>query len=58
MVNSANTECLLCGALARGHFVPIAELHLSEIARPLSVAKRALASRMPEGRFPAKSGHS
>src|SRR5450631_1884978 len=23
MVNSANTECLLCGALARGHFVPI-----------------------------------
>lgn len=21
MVNSANTECLLCGALARGHFV-------------------------------------
>ena len=24
MVNSANTECLLFGALARGHFVPIA----------------------------------
>ena len=23
MVNSANTECLLCGVLARGHFVPI-----------------------------------
>jgi hypothetical protein len=23
MVNSANSECLLCGALARGHFVPI-----------------------------------
>jgi hypothetical protein len=27
MVNSANTECLLCGALARGHFVPIPEVH-------------------------------
>lgn len=31
------------------HNVPIAELHLSEIARPLSVAKRALASRMSGG---------
>jgi hypothetical protein len=28
MVNSANIECLLCGALARGHFVPQAELQL------------------------------
>jgi hypothetical protein len=25
MVNSANSECLLCGALARGHFVPGAD---------------------------------
>jgi hypothetical protein len=28
MVNSANSECLLCGALARGHFVPFAEPQL------------------------------
>jgi hypothetical protein len=27
MVNSDNTECLLCGALARGHFVPVAVPH-------------------------------
>jgi hypothetical protein len=26
MVNSANTECLLCGALARGHFVLTADV--------------------------------
>ena len=25
MVNSANSECLLCGALARGQFVPKAD---------------------------------
>jgi hypothetical protein len=35
--------------------VPSAELHLSEIARLLSVAKRALVSRIPEGFFPAIS---
>jgi hypothetical protein len=44
MVNSANTDCLLCGALARGHFVPIAAIHTSEIERPVETAseKQAL----------------
>jgi hypothetical protein len=47
MVNSANSECLLCGALARGHFVPqpaIYEIH--KIPDFLNVAPIILAGKV------------
>jgi hypothetical protein len=50
MVNSANTECLLCGALARGHFVPLAAIHTSEIERPLASEKQTLEYAQSNGR--------